>query len=653
MRSPARRPLDLLEVRLARARADSEESARRRLIIQYAATRVLAQAPNLGEAMPGILEALCRNADWDVGELWVGQEDERALRRISSWSDGSAEIAAFDRAMQGFTFGYGHGLAGRAWALGKPVWQREILEDSALLPAEALTEAGLDCALAYPVTMRDRVVAVLQFFGREGRDPDQGVFQMLGSTSILVSQFLERRRAEELIRENEAQIAYLACHDRLTGLPNRAMFEELLELAVSRAQRHGAATAVLCMDIDDMKLVNDSLGHASGDELLKQVADRVQKVCRVEDTVARLGGDEFLVLLSDIELSDPVPDRAAPNTPEAVAEGVANRIEEALRLPFRLDGVEFFVSASIGISLFPFDASDVQTLLRDADAAMRRSKKGGPGGHTMSNAQATDPGRRLSLATRLRKAVEERPWVLHYQPIVELERGRVVGAEALLRWRDLDHGLIGPNEFVPLAEEMGLITVIGAWVIDELLRQHAVWRRQGLDLDVSFNLSPRQLWHPDFAEAFIGKLADPAVDPSRVLVEVTETTAMTDPGRTQQAMDVLRKRGIRFAIDDFGTGYSSLSRLKDLPVDVLKIDRSFVEGLPEDQHAGAVVRAIIQLAESLGMSALAEGIETEPQRRFLLDHQCRRGQGFLFSRPVPAERIAELAAGKVSLPRSA
>ncbi len=270
---------------------------------------------------------------------------------------------------------------------------------------------------------------------------------------------------------------------------------------------------------------------------------------------------------------------------------------------------------------------------------MYQSKRTARGGYVVYAEQTEDSLGKLSFTTRLRRAVENQNWTLHYQPIVDLSDASTLGVEALLRWRDPNGGLIPPGEFIPLAEEMGLIEVIGDWVVEEMVRQDEAWRAEGLELELSFNLSPRQLWQPDVTEKIISRLEAGGVDPAKVTVEITESTAMTDPERTQRILSDLHARGLRLALDDFGTGYSSLSRLKHMPVDTLKIDRSFVRDVAGDVQAGSMVRAIIQLAESLGMTSLAEGIETETEWNFLTERGCELGQGFYFSRPVPGADI--------------
>ena len=437
----------------------------------------------------------------------------------------------------------------------------------------------------------------------------------------------------------EERIAFLAYHDKLTGLPNRTMFDELLGLALARARRHDLGVVVVTVDLDDFKLVNDSLGHDAGDELLIQFAQRLAEATRETDLVARPGGDEFFLLLADL---DRTPTAPGVEGVSVAAESVALRIQEVLRTPFTIADTELYVTASLGISVFPEDAADAPTLLKNAETAMFRAKRSGPGNYVLHAKDDADSILRLSLSTRLRRAVEQEQWMLHYQPLIDLDTTDIVGVEALIRWPEPNGGLVPPGEFIPLAEEMGLIEAIGGWVIDEVCRQDQAWRKEGLELNVSFNLSPRQLWQEEIADRIVTPILNAGMDPSRVTIEITESTAMTNPDRTLGILHALHARGLKLAIDDFGTGYSSLARLRYLPVQVLKIDRSFVRGLDRDEQNGSMVSAMIALASNLGMTPLAEGIETEAEWRALTERGCPRGQGFLFSRPVPADEIVAL-----------
>ena len=523
------------------------------------------------------------------------------------------------------------GITPREYIDDPELWTRHLHPDDrerALATYEAGRESGEPFTFEYrliardghPVWFRDSAVVL--------RDAE-GTPTLIEGVMLDIT---EQKQAEE-------QAAFLAYHDKLTGLPNRAMFEELLELAIARARRHDLAAAVVLADLDDFKLVNDSLGHDRGDELLRQLAERLREATRETDLVARPGGDEFLLLLADIDRGGQPGPPGSSDGAILVAETIASRVQEALQQPFVVDGTEVYVQASIGIALFPHHAADVAELLRNADAAMYQSKKAGPGGYAVYSDAGGDALGKLSLTTRLRKAVENQNWELHYQPIVSLADGRMHGVEALIRWKDPNGGLVPPGEFIPLAEEMGLIEVIGDWVIEELARQDASWRAEGLDLELSFNLSPRQLWQPDIADRITSRLEAASVDPAKVVVEITESTAMTDPDRTLHILWDLHSRGLRLAIDDFGTGYSSLSRLKHLPVDILKIDRTFVREVNADQQAGSMVQAVIQLAQGLGMTSLAEGIETEDEWHFLAERGCELGQGYFFFRPAPAADI--------------
>jgi EAL domain-containing protein (putative c-di-GMP-specific phosphodiesterase class I) len=327
-------------------------------------------------------------------------------------------------------------------------------------------------------------------------------------------------------------------------------------------------------------------------------------------------------------------------------------VHEALRQPFDLRGTEFRASGSIGISLFPQDGLDPETLLKKADQAMYQAKKSEPGGHVMYSVGGDEPLAKLALSTRLRRAVEEGNWILHYQPIVDLADSRVMGVEALIRWPEPTGGLLAPGEFIPLAEELGLIEGIGEWVVEEMARQQRAWADEGLDLEVSFNLSPRELWSAHLAERIREKLEVAGVDPRRIVVEITESTAMAEPDRTQKILAELHAWGLRLAIDDFGTGYSSLSRLKHMPVDILKIDGAFVRDVDKDIGLAGMVRAMIQLAHGLNMIPLAEGVETHDEYVFLRANGCRLAQGFYFARPAPAEDILSIVSRGGGLVRS-
>jgi diguanylate cyclase (GGDEF)-like protein/PAS domain S-box-containing protein len=432
----------------------------------------------------------------------------------------------------------------------------------------------------------------------------------------------------------EAQLEHLAYHDPLTDLPNRLLFTEHVELALARARRTPTGVAVLFVDLDDFKLVNDSFGHAIGDQLLQEVARRMHDAVRETDTLARQGGDEFLVLMADVPAD---PGSLATDAVHAAVK-LAERLRNVLADPVVLSGVEVYVSASVGISVYPQDGDTPEQLLKRADVAMYDAKAAGRGGHAVYAEDPDDSLTRLSLAGRLRRAVELDQFELHYQPLVELASGRMMGVEALIRWHDPERGLVAPNDFIPLAERTGAIHTISEWVIEEACRQSHQWQAQGLDLYVSVNL-PARFWRLAAMRSVLETVTSFGLGPGRVMIEITESAAMEHPENNGAIIDALLRGGVGVAIDDFGTGHSSLARLSQLAVTTLKIDRSFIRDLPHDANAAVLVNGIIQLARSLGLTPLAEGIETEEQRAFLLEHDCHLGQGYHFSRPVPAAEI--------------
>ena len=441
------------------------------------------------------------------------------------------------------------------------------------------------------------------------------------------------------LKSAEERLGHLAYHDSLTGLPNRALFSEHLDVALARATPAGRGVAVLYIDLDDFKLVNDSFGHGAGDELLVEVARRLRTAVRSSDIVGRQGGDEFLVLVADLDVAT----MGDPLDIASVAQRVAEQLRAALGLPFDVAGNEIYCSASVGISLYPIDAADGESLLKHADTAMYRAKESGRDHHELYTRDGGDAMARLSMAGRLRRAIEGGQFVLHYQPLVDLGSGGVVGVEALIRWLDGER-MVMPGDFIPLAERTGLIAPISEWVIEEACRQGREWRDAGLDLYVSVNLPP-VFWKPTAMRHVLSTIESFGLSPDRMMIEITES-ALAGRGVSQEpVLAELHERGLRLAIDDFGTGHSSLGRLHQMAVTTLKVDRSFVADLPGDRSATVLVATMLRLAEGLGLQALAEGIETDDQLNFLVEHGCPLGQGYLFSRPVPAAEIASFVRG--------
>jgi diguanylate cyclase (GGDEF)-like protein len=447
-----------------------------------------------------------------------------------------------------------------------------------------------------------------------------------GGMVCVVRDITERTYAEE-------QIKHLAYHDALTNLPNRLLFKDRLTVALSHAQRDGSHLAVLFLDLDRFKVINDSLGHNIGDQLLQAVAARVQACVRDSDTVARLGGDEFTVLLPRLHRSDD----AAP---------IAMKIIEAIRYPFHIEGREFFITTSIGISLFPEDGVDAETLIKNADTAMYQAKEVGRDNYQLFNAIVNAKAlQRIALEHGLRRALANEEFEVHYQPIHDLRSGKVTGMEALLRWTHPQLGAIPPSTFIPLAEATGIMIPIGTWALREACRQAKAWHEAGhKSLSLAVNLSVTQLQQADIVDRVRQILAETGL-PARLLeLEITESSAMQSPETSIRTLYDLKKLGLRISLDDFGTGHSSLSYLKRFPIDTLKIDQSFVRDITEDPDTAAIVTAIIAMAHSLRLKVIAEGVEFTEQANFLRRHACDQMQGYLIKPPVAGPEFLEFVA---------
>jgi len=433
----------------------------------------------------------------------------------------------------------------------------------------------------------------------------------------------------------EERLHYQAFHDYLTDLPNRQLFMDRLGQALRRTRRWHNQVAVLFMDLDGFKVVNDSLGHDVGDLLLTLVAQRLRRCLRPEDTLARFGGDEFVMLIDAVD--DP-----------AQAVQVAERITEELRRPFIMEGRELYVIASIGISLGGARTHDADGLLREADTAMYRVKDEGGDFRVFNSAMYERAFTRLEVENDLRRAIEQEEFVVHYQPMVDLQTGELWGMEALVRWDHPERGLLEPSEFVPVAEESGLVIPMGEQILRESCFRAKEWQEENPripSLVMSVNLSALQLSRLDLADTVERVLGETGLEGSCLILDVTETVYVKVLAANTAMLDRLRGLGVRFSIDDFGTGYSSLSYLKRLPADALKIDQSFVKGLGENVEDTAVVRMIIELAHTLGLEVIAEGVETEEQASLLKEIGCDFAQGYHFSKPLPPEAASGFSAG--------
>jgi len=451
--------------------------------------------------------------------------------------------------------------------------------------------------------------------------------RMLGTVLVLHDVTEARKAASRMI--------HLATHDPLTGLPNRALLYDRLQHALALAEREKKRLAVLFVDIDQFKNVNDTLGHEVGDRLLVQIAERFCRLIRRSDTLCRQGGDEFIVLLPEI-------------TADYGPAEVAHKLLTTLAALNRVDEFEVHVGGSIGIAVYPDNGRDADTLIKHADLAMYHVKAAGRNSFQFfSEAMTEGAARRLFLESGLRSAIDHGELQVHYQPKIDLASGRIVGAEALLRWQHPAIGVISPEQFIPVAEQSGLIRHIGSWVLREACMQNRNWQRAGLPLlPISINLSPAQLHNEDFLESVLGVLHELGLPQDSLEFEVTESISIHGKENAIGSLKTLKDMGVRLSIDDFGTGYSSLSYLKRLPVDTIKIDKSFVRDITTDRNDEAIIQAIISMAHTLRLNVIAEGVETQEQRDFLQRHGCDQMQGYFYSAPVPAAKFEEMLAAE-------
>jgi diguanylate cyclase (GGDEF)-like protein/PAS domain S-box-containing protein len=507
---------------------------------------------------------------------------------------------------------------------GKPLWDPffgiELSEEEWTNYKSKLDVREPVRELTYRQVLRDGGTAYYSVSCRPFKD-DRGNFAGYRGVGRDIT---EQKRAE-------AQIHYLATHDGLTGLPNRLMFSQLLNLAIATAQRYERKFAVLFIDLDRFKLINDTLGHEAGNALLKDFSKRLKENLRSSDIVARLGGDEFAVLVPEV------------GEPSQVAT-VARQILSTAIKPMLISGQDCRVTASVGISIYPEDAQDEESLLNNADLAMYLAKEEGKNNFRFfSNGIRARSLERIALETNLRQALEREEFFLHYQPKLDLKTQAITGVEALLRWQNKELGLVPPALFIPVAEEIGLIVPIGKWVMRTACTQAMAWQRHGLPpVRIAVNLSPRQFTDQYLLEDLASVLLETGLSPNLLELELTEGTLMSNVDRAMKILAAIHKMGVRLALDDFGTGYSSLAQLKRFPFDTLKVDRSFVRDLMQNPDDQAITDAIIAMGKTLSMTVIAEGVETQEQEMFLREHACDESQGFYFSKPITADKFAEL-----------
>lgn len=610
------------------------------------------EATGVNDAMQHALDAVCRYATWPLGHLWLVAErhGSKHFDSTSIWYDGTTrEDAGPLQKLRALTeasrFALGAGLPGRVVASAEPVWVDVASASPEEFPRLAEIErAGFASLFAFPVMIGAEVVAVLEFFSLERQAPGESMLRLMAQIGTQLGRVIERRRAQD-------KLVHDALHDPLTQLGNRKLFLDRLQHLLLRAQRApDNHFAVLFVDLDRFKSINDGLGHQCGDQLIIDTARRLSSCLRQTDLVARdpaltdehlvarLGGDEFVILLDRIGSAE-----------RAIV--VAERIMGVLAEPFEVDEHRVFVTASVGIALSASGYADVEDILRDADIAMYHAKKTGRARWVMfDQTMQLAAVRRLQLEADLRDALPQDQLFLQYQPIVSPRTGRVSGFEALLRWRHPVHGLVPPDEFISVAEEIGLIEPIGAWVLEQACRQLRTWQQSyDAQLDMSVNVSAVQFTGGELLQVVQRVLAETGVAATSLKLELTESAVMADAEHALTVFAQLKGLGVRVSLDDFGTGYSSLSYLRRLPIDTLKIDRSFVSQLDRFDDKRQIVEVVLMLARALDLDVVAEGVETDAELQLLRDMGSDFVQGYFYYKPLSPEGAeAALAAQGVA-----
>lgn len=621
-------------VGISRDITEQKRSAARRTM-EHTVTRLLADSATITEAMHRIIRTMSEAMGWAYGARWALNEKEQLLTRAEYWCEFEPEFDPADRELwlQVPHSGSGRFLR-RVWVDQTATWLTNLHDDLPFRRKTSVLKLGWRSACAFPILTGGKIVGIIEFFGPETREPDETLLQVTASIGSQIGQFIQRKEAED-------KIAFLARFDTVTGLPNRFLFLDRLGQLITQSQRNDWTAGILFVDLDRFKAVNDTYGHAAGDQLLLQAAARMQQCVRSGDTVGRLSGDEFAVMLAKLM------------KPED-AGLVAQKIVDALAAPFDLGGNATHISASIGIALYPGDGAEPDTLLKNADTAMYRAKEQGRNGYQYYLPQMNERLiQRQQLDMQLRGALERGEFLLHYQPKVSLRTGAITGFEALLRWQR-GEVLVPPTEFISILEETGLIVPVGEWVLKTVCAQIRRWAQAGTPCAIAVNLSARQFQRKNLAEVVGQLLRESGIQPALLKLELTESLLMSDAKESVETLYQFKQLGVQLSVDDFGTGYSSLAYLKRFPLDELKIDREFIRDAVSDPDDATITLAIINLAHSLQLKVVAEGVETEGQLNLLRLHGCDEIQGFYFERPLPVDACTRILAEnrRLQMPQS-
>lgn len=598
------------------------------LELQYAIAWILAESSTLVVATTKILEIICERLNWDCGTIWAVDKEAQLLRCTKTWQKPQLINDAFLQESQNLNYAFGVGLPGETWSARKAIWKSDIKQYKGFLRKKSAETIGLNTGIAFPIIYENEVLGVIEFFSRNIIKPNPHSLLWFESIGNQFGLFLMRKHMEK-------QMLYLAEHDVLTGLSNRSLLEQTLATAITNAEETTQKLAILFLDLDHFKYVNDSMGHQVGDLLLKEICERFRLCLRPQDTISRLGGDEFVIIIPNVHEKDKIIE-------------IIGRLQAQLSKQIFLKEKEVFVTASIGISFYPDDGNAVQTLIKAADIAMYAAKEKGRNTFQFCTAEMTIKAEtRGTLKNNLRSALANNEFLLHYQPKIDVATKTVTGMEALIRWKRPE-GILLPEHFMAAIEDSELIIPISEWVTKTAYMQNKAWQDAGLPtMTMSINLSVRNL-NRQILQVMENILAETKLKPNSFEVELTESVLMVNIENNIQVLHALKDMGFKISIDDFGTGYSSLSYLKRFPIDILKIDQSFVRDIAIDPDDAAIVTAIIAMAHSLGFRVIAEGVETAAQLKFLCDHGCDEIQGYYFSRPLPAEQAADFIKNKLT-----
>ncbi len=589
-------------------------------------TRLLSEAQSVEEAIPQVIAIVCESFGFVYGARWVLDKQNVLLRCAETWTFPLPSLEVFREHSKARLerLGNTEGLTRRVWASAAPVWIANIEEDRTLARRAEALAAGLKSGFAFPIMVGGELYGLMEFFAREARQPDEIVSRVARNVSAHIGQFIARKHAER-------NLQFVASHDALTGLFNRSMFGQRLQQALAQAYRHERRLAVLFIDLDGFKLINDTLGHDAGDVLLSDLAVRLRECMREGDTLGRMGGDEFVVLIEGYKEDTQLLE-------------VARKVLETVAQPFLLREGSYHVTASIGIAAYPQDGHDAPELLKNADIAMYRAKEQGKNNFQFHSPDMnTHLVERYGMETALRRGLEHGELTLYFQPRVSVRENRVTGVEALVRWLHPTQGLLSAPAFVPVAEDAGLFGAIGDWVVRAACAQLKSWQQRGAaNLRIAVNLSMRQFGQDNLIERLRMAIHDGGVEPKQLEIEITETILMRYADRAADLLAQVKDMGAHVVVDDFGTGFSSLGCLSRFPIDAVKIDRSLVAQLPHGGDGAALTRAVIAMAQSLGLQVVAEGVETRAQWDYLSEHGCDAIQGNYYCAPADAETVTAM-----------